>query len=285
MKTFLPAQASRLSRAVSWGVAVLMLAIAVPAVLLLLGPRSIVYDLQPDTLVVEASLSGWDQGRVLDRAAVTDARATETNGGTRYRGTGMPDFCQGVWGHRGLGEVWQATTCGSEVVVLRFSGEDRPVMLSPDDRDGFLQALAQGETGRFPATEAAPGGGVPTWLFILGLLTVLGTVGLLGVMKVSPGRLKYEVSDRTLTVVTLFGRKPIPLAGAKIERTPRARPTLRLFGIGLPGHHMGLYRVQGKTVRIYASRFTDVVWISPRGERDIIVSPEDVDGFLAAVQG
>ncbi|MFT4975309.1 MAG: hypothetical protein ACI8S6_001196 [Myxococcota bacterium] len=190
-------------------VLVVLLAVGMGS-LVLLAPHHVAYRLTVDTLIVEAPLGPWDQGRRFDRSAVRSARSVTLTGGARHAGTGLPDFCLGRWGQQGIGEVWQATTCGPDAVLLDIEGD-------------------------------------------------------------------------ALLVRTVWGVRRVSLAGAAVRAAPGVRLGWRLFGLGMPGQQLGWYRVGGRTVLVYLTNADCAVWVESAEGRALLLSPQDVGGFIAAV--
>lgn len=96
----------------------------------------------------------------------------------------------------------------------------------------------------------------------------------------------YSVSGRTLTIRRWIRDARIPLDDVKQARRAAAgdlRGCLRLFGSGGMFGYYGLFRTSalGKCWWYATDRKSLVVVIT--GGRTVVVSPEDADGFLAAV--
>lgn len=243
-----------------------------------LAPTSLVYALDAERLVVDATLGGWGQGEVVPRAALGEARAVTLHGGRRDVGVGLPGYCQGRWSYPELGAVWQATSCGAAAVVI--AGPDGPIVVTPADRDGFLAALATpGAAGRFePAPSSArrpPHAAVVVGFLALALLT------LAGVARVVLRPMVYRVEGDALIVPAHFRAVRVRLAGAKATRGPLGR-ALRIGGSSLPGFHLGLFRAGGRTLHVAATDLKDGVLVE--GDRVVFVSPADPEAFLATLR-
>lgn len=113
------------------------------------SPR-LFYRIESDKVVVLAHF-GRPLGRAIDRTNIAGARLERLGGGMRTNGIGVGGFCQGMFRYSELGDVWQATNCDSDVVVLDLV-EGQPVVISPSDGEGFVDAvLTPGTTGEFSA--------------------------------------------------------------------------------------------------------------------------------------
>lgn len=281
MRHFDPARPSPTARWVLPLILVPLVLVLVGVGLLLLAPRRLAYTLSADALLVEAALGPVDMGRSVPRASIQAARQVTLSGARRVAGTAMPGFCHGRWRFDDIGTVWLAGTCGPEAVLVEVQGEDRPVVINPADPAALLAALQDGGTGRFdPLPTQAPDA---EWLLVsLLLLLPVGGTGALVVL--SPRRLRFDVGEGALLVRTLWGTRRVPLSGATVRPDPAARPTLRMFGIGMPGHQVGRYRIGGRTAQLYLSNVKHAVWVEPAQGLPVLVSPEDVDGFLAAAK-
>lgn len=283
MATFRPAPASSMARVAQVVLVLLVAVVGIIAALVLAAPRHVAYRLTEDQLIVEAPLGFWEQGRSFDRDALRSGRTATLTSGRRYAGTGLPDFCLGRWGQAGLGEVWQATTCGPDAVVFEVEGLGMPLVLSPAERTAFLDAAHSGQTGDFaaaPPPQSAHSG----WLSLLGISMVLMFAGLVALMVLSPLRLRYEIADQELRIHTVWGTRRVSLVDARVRADPDARLSVRLFGIGMPGHQLGLYRAGGRTVLAYLTSRRHGVWVEPARGRPVLLSPQDATGFIEAAR-
>jgi len=114
------------------------------------------------------------------------------------------------------------------------------------------------------------------------LIFVLISVALVeALVIVGPRRMRYLVGEGRLEVRTLYARRRWPVAGLRARRH-RARVSLRLAGASMPGYYTGLFRADGKTTRLYATRLEDGVLLE--GPARVFLTPEDPGGFLAALR-
>jgi hypothetical protein len=281
MRTFRPVAARGVARVVTGAVMLVFVAaagVAVPSLVWL--PRAIRYEVSADALRVRLRAGWWRTGREVPLAAITAARPIELGPGGRTAGTAMPGYCVGRFSYGGLGAVWQATSCGRAAVLIEAAGEERPIVLSPADRDAFLAALSSRRAATFAPP---PGTRLPGWTVIrlLSLLPLLLVPLLIATFFLAPGRLRYEVGQGDLMVRTLAGTKRFPLAGARVRRcTPRR--ILKVAGNGLPGYYTGWYHLDGGSARVYATRLADGVLIE--GAKRVFVTPVDTDAFIAALE-
>jgi len=117
------------------------------------------------------------------------------------------------------------------------------------------------------------------------LIAALGAVVIAVCCAYSP--LGYAVSERSIVVRRLIGRVRIPLEGVREIRAATAddfRGCLRLWGSGGLFGYYGLFRTTklGKCTWYVTNRAKAVVLITET--KTTLFSPDDVDGFLAAVR-
>lgn len=279
MTPFPTAPASRWAPAFRVGLALVLMLFVVGEGLLLLSPRSLSYTLTADTLQIEARTGPWDQGRTVSRAALGPGSEVTLTDGRKQRGSDFPDLCVGWWWQQGIGEVWQATTCGAMAIQVA-STDGPPLVLSPDDPAAFLTALDAGADGRFDAAAAPPGGAWFGW--VVGLSLALAAM-VAGALLLPLHRIGLSVGRGHLAVSAVGRTWRIPLAGATVERRPVGLPTWRLFGIGLPGFQLGLYRIDGQNVRAALTDRTRGVWVRPTSGPAWVVTPADPEAFVAAL--
>lgn len=236
---------------------------------------SLRYELAEDRLVVGARLGPFDQGRVIPRAEIADPSAVRIASGRRVIGTAVPGYCLGRYRYPDHGTVWQATSCAGEGVL--FGTRDGPVLLTPADRAGFLRALADGSTGRFPPLAGRPPGSDLVLLAaVLGV--ILAPLPWIGWRMVRP--LVYRIEGDTLVVPGFFRPVRVKLAGARVRREPLRRPW-RVVGATMPGLYLGWFREGGERLEVAATTLTDGIRVE--GDRHVYVSPVDTEGFLAAL--
>jgi hypothetical protein len=280
-RTFLPAQPTATMRVLYW-LLVVVLVLGTGFTALLFAPQpELGYRVTDDTLVVDAQLGVMDLGKRFPLGAVDDVRTVQVGDAWRFNGTGAPGLCEGGWHSEATGDAWFATTCGADAVMLTGEHITRPIVLTPDDAPAFMAAVQAGTPGDFPAASAAP---PPAWWALVRFGPLVLAVGL-GVLLVgSPQVLRFEVGAGELTVRTLWGRRVVSLSGATYVAAPESRAAMRIFGMGLPGHQMGRYRKGGRFVQVYLTRRENTVRIAPVEGVHVLLSPEDVAGFTAAIE-
>jgi hypothetical protein len=259
---------------------VLALAPSLLAVWLVWAPHVIELRVADGRLDVVTAPSVFGGHRSIDLDAVTSIDRSTLGSGRRTAGTALPGYCVGRFSYPELGSVWQATDCSHDVVVLRSAGE-RPIVLTPPEPDRFLDALASGD--EYLAT-LRPFESPPGWLAIkiVVLLLPIGCLLVPLVFLVAPGRLTYRVEPGALTVRTMLGQRRFTTTGATVA-PHEPRVGLRLWGTGAPGYYTGLFRVDGRNTRLYATSVEHGVLIDGDGVR-VVVNPDDETGFLDAMR-
>ena len=242
-------------------------------------PRAITYRISSGVLTVEARYSVITERRQVALDAVESVEAVKLRGGRRTSGTAMPGFCVGSFSYPGVGEVWQATNCSSSALLVRGRGMKRPLVVTPADRRTFRDALAAGGELTAAPTPVRDGEGM-TIIRWMAALAVAGLPFLPALFFLAPGRLRYTVRPGELEVAGLVRRRRWPLAGTTVRRL-RPASAFRLMGTAVPGYYIGLFRMAGATVRVAATHLDEGVLVE--SSRPVFVTPEDVDGFLAAL--
>ncbi len=212
---------------------------------------------------------------------MAEARVVNLGSGRRVAGTALPGFCGGHFRYTDLGDVWQATTCSSRGVLVRAVGAELPIVVSPPNADVFLEALRGGIPMHVTLPPPEMG---PLWIvaLVVGPLALVGIVVLPVLLLVGPGRMRYLVEGGRLEVITLFGRQSWPTRGARARPYTPGR-MLRVGGTAAPGYYTGRYRESGQPTRVYATDVKQMVLFE--GEARVLVSPEDREGFLKALEG
>ncbi len=215
----------------------------------------------------------------FDLSTIVAVEEVRVSRGRRVAGTGLPGYCVGIFSYDEIGRVWQATDCSRDVLVLRRSG-DKPVVLTPPDRDRFRAALAAGGGYHESQPPPDPGRG---WFMIKLMILLTPLLGVLVpvIFFVAPGRLRYRVISGGLEVVTMLGTKRFPTPGCT-ARHHHPRVGLRLWGTGAPGYYTGTYRVDGVNTRIYTTSVDEGVLIEGPGVR-VFINPDNEAAFLEAM--
>jgi hypothetical protein len=248
------------------------------AVWVVWAPHTIELRIEDEVLHITTAPAPLKRVRSIDLASVTSVDQTHLGKGRRTAGTALPGYCAGNYRYPDLGNVWIATDCSRDVIVLRLS-DDKPVLLTPPDRQAFLDAL---ESRRDHYQAQSPPKASAGWFFVKLLVILVPFAALLipVVFLVAPGRLRYRLEPGTLAVVTMLGTRRFDIGGAT-ARPHRPSVGIRLWGTGAPGYYTGLFRADGVNTKLYTTSVEEGVLIEGTDFR-VFINPARQTEFLAA---
>ncbi len=249
---------------------------------LLLAPSHLEYTVEEGGLTVTLGPEPFLRRRSWSPEQIADSGAVDLPPGRRVAGTVLPGYCVGTFSYRGLGKVWQATDCSARAVLLRIRDGQRPVVLTPPDREAFLSALREG--GRYHHLAPVVRSPVRTFFQVMALLGVAAALLVPALLVTGPGRIRYALEPGRLVIRTFFARRSLPLEGlrARVLRAPRL--AARLWGVAYPGYATGLFRMEGRTVRVAATDLTGDCVLLEGGGRPVLLTPADPRAFLEALR-
>ena len=139
----------------------------------------------------------------------------------------------------------------------------------------------------------APAGARPFWVLVPLVVVVLGVIAVLGTSVLASRTARFDLSPDALRLRgDLYGRT-IPMeqlatdAARQVDLNTAAdlRPVRRTFGTGLPGYRSGWFRLaNGDTALLYVTDGRKAVYIPTTAGFSLLLSPDDPDGFLAALR-
>ncbi|MFT3769289.1 MAG: PH domain-containing protein [Minicystis sp.] len=279
MREFRPPVRPSVLRVVLAVVLPLVVLAAVGSVLALsLGITQASYTIAGGALVIRSGdlLTGERTVRLAD---VTEARAVVLLGGRRTRGTALPGFCAGRFSYPELGTVWQVTNCGPRAVVVRQAGDAVPIVLTPPDPRDFVDKLRAG-TDTVVVLPPPDKSQLNLIVLIVAPLSGVAVIMVSLLLLIGPGRMRYLVGDGAIEVRTLFGRKRWQTAGAR-AKTYRPSRLWRVAGTAAPGYYTGIFREDGQSTRVYATRIDQGVLLE--GPARVFLSPADPEAMLRAL--
>lgn len=103
-------------------------------------------------------------------------------------------------------------------------------------------------------------------------------------LALARSRLWYRVEGGALEVPTLLGTRRYALAGAAASPHRPPRWTLRAAGAAVPGYNVGWFWMDGRFVRVWASRMDEGIRIRHPDGWCVFVTPDDPAGFLDALR-
>lgn len=233
-----------------------------------------------DGALVVRSGELFSGSRTVRLADITEARVVTLQGGRRTAGTALPGYCAGRFSYPDLGAVWQVTNCTARGVLVRASGEERPLVVSPPDPQGFV-ALLEAGTPTTITMSPPDTGALRLIALVIVPLVFLSVLMVSAVLLLGPSRMRYLVGDGALEVRTLFGRQRWSTAGARARAYTPAR-LLRVAGTAAPGYYTGMFREAGQPTGVYATDTERVILFE--GPRRVLVSPEDRVEMLKALE-
>jgi hypothetical protein len=236
------------------------------------------YTVDSSTLTISSTLGSSHQEKQIELARIAEVHRELLRDGVLRFGTEKPGYCVGLFAYPSLGEVAQVTDCSAIAVRIVTSSEVEPIVITPAKRDDFIAALHAGRPASFRPPTRVTG----TWwaaLVTLALVYLFVVAALVTAFFIAQRRLAYTVSPDALEVTTLFGKRRLPLGGAKVHKH---RPLLgaRLSGIFLPGYLVGSALYDNMATTVLASVRDEGVVLEADGR--FFLSPADRDAFLAA---
>ena len=278
--SFAPAVAKRPT---AWLVALVAGLFGVPLLFVvvawLIAPHQLRYDV--DSAYITIFTTGGFTGDVkkIAMGRVDEISPVWLRDGEMQYGSTKHGYCVGFFRYHSLGEVWQATDCSENGVVIRAGGELHPVVITPADRDGFLLAAKEGQAGSFLAPTKPSGIPWPTLAALCGAFWPPAAV-LWTLLFLAPRRLSYRVVDKTLEVSTLFSRQSFALAGMR-ARVHHPLQGGRLSGVGVPGYRCGIFDLDSAATSVFGTTLDRGVLLD--ADIRVLVTPRDERGFFAAL--
>ncbi|MGE5234828.1 MAG: PH domain-containing protein [Acidobacteriota bacterium] len=261
----------------------MLVTVAIPFVYLLVAwlgaPRQIWYEIDTRQITIHTAKGFAGDVKQIPLSRLDDASPAWLRDGELQFGTVKGGYCVGFFRYPSLGEVWQATDCADEGVVIRAGGETHPIVIAPHDRDGFIAALKSVTPGKFMTAERPRGISWPLFVTLALLLWPLAAVLAVDVF-VAPRRLRYRVKAGALEVQTMFSTQTISLSRTK-ARSHQPLLGQRLSGLGLPGYYSGTFMFDHAATTVAATTQQEGVLIE--GDTRIFVSPATPQEFLAAL--
>lgn len=217
----------------------------------------------------------------------------------RISGAGMGNFQMGWYRLADFGRVYRLTTGPGSVVFIDVAEDIGPgttakagvrYVFAPEEGEEFaasLETLRRGGGFAQPITFASRGGKpISPWPWIL-LGLILAVPGGVVPVVIARGRrgLRYEVGREGI-IVHHLGRRLYPWKDI-VEVTVREEPIpglFRLMGAALPGYYAGSFRSRPyKNLQLNGTRLTPPLVVVETKRLHLVVTPEDVDGFVKAV--
>lgn len=261
--------------------AVLLAAPVVYAVAAFLtAPPQVAYDVDSAHITIRTAKTFSNKPKQIPIGRIDSMTETGLRGGKLQFGTESPGYCVGFFAYPHIGEVWQATDCSSETIVIEAGGETHPVAIAPADHEAFMAAVRGSVPGTFP-TASRPLG--VSWGVFAALAAVCWPLGVVSAFfgLVAPGRMRYRVAGGRLEAVGPFVRHEMSLAGAK-ARSHQPLLGERLSGLGFAGYAAGAWVMDTAPTSVLGTGRDDGVLVE--GDTRLFVTPADRAAFLAALE-
>ncbi len=244
-------------------------------------PRSLIYEVTADQVVITSGLKIHPTRRDIPLASITSATAIQLKKGKRINGTSLPGFCAGHYRFPDLGDCTLVSTCARDAVILRTGDGERPVVITPGQREAFLRSL----TGNGMYNEKAlfdDAGSAWLGIKVVTSVAAAATLFIPLIFFISPLRLRYHVTPGHIEVNLTFSSKRFSVSNC-IARPYSPETSSKVIGSSLPGYHSGRFSLDGMATRVYATRLTDGILIESPDLR-LFLSPEDPHAFLEALR-
>ena len=252
---------------------------------------------------------GSEYGQLIPHADTTFARRLTANDTPGYWpklrtwGTGLPNYEAGWFQLQNGEKALLFVTDWSRTVAVPTS-DGYVLIVSPEDPDGFLTALAAqkaapdvsraSEPARFPLAPAqeARFSDISTVFVAIGASMALSLAALMLILFWSASRARIEVSQAGLRITGLYGRliprDAMDLKQARavdLAKDAAYRPLVRTNGIGMPGNSTGWFKLKGgEKALVFVTDSTRALAIPTNLGYSVLLSPEDPENLLAALR-
>lgn len=215
----------------------------------------------------------------------------------RVGGAGLAGLQMGWYRMDDYGRVYRLTTAGGPVVYVdthpasRWARPDTRYVFSPEDADDFVELLrvvrGGGYSGRAVTFRSVPAPSVaadPVLLLAL-IVTAPLAIAMPYVLRKGKTGMRYQVGPSGIAVHYLGKRSYRWSSIVDVRRLDAPLPRMwRVIGVSMPGYYTGTFTAgELGSVNVYATRLEAPLVLVETRLGKVVISPEDVDGFLAAV--
>lgn len=235
---------------------------------------------------VRVPLNGIREARV--------AAGNEMSGCIRLFGSGGLFGWYGLFRTSGLGtSSWYVTNRANAIVLI---GGKRPVLVSPDDVEGFMRVvrLTVPENGpkdsALTALGTYPAGGGAAGRVIGGVIALMAIAVATFAWTYSPGPPSYTLTPQTLEIHDRFypvtvGANSVNVSGVRVvdlKADKDWQPTRRTNGFANDHYRAGWFRVaNGKKVRMYRGKGEQLVLLPPKANgTPVLLETRDPEAFV-----
>lgn len=224
---------------------------------------------------------------------VRDATTADFRGCVRLWGSGGLFGYYGWFWSRALGRSrWYVTDRSKAVVV---ADGNQIVLVSPEDRDGFLAAIGRADP-RFSVTGAPTASGVLSLSLIIGLVIAVATLALVAsALFYAPGRPPVDLTRDSLVIHSRFYGMVVPASSVDVANVrvvdlrlePGWKPAERTDGFGNPYYQAGNFQTaSGRAVKLFTTGTDRLVLLPPSSEdgTPVLLDAAEPDQFAARVR-
>lgn len=230
----------------------------------------------------------------LDRLRfVRDATGADFRGCVRLCGSGGLFGYYGWFWSKALGRSkWYVTDRNKALVV---ADGDQIVLISPEDRDGFVAALGRADQ-RLSATGARSASSRSAWPLAVGIAITGVVLALLALAFLyAPGRPAVDLTQDSLVIHSRFYGMTVQASSVDVANVrvvnlgaePGWKPVLRTDGFGNPHYQAGNFQTaNGRAVKLFTTGSQRLVLLPPSGEdgMPVLLDTTDPDRFAARVR-
>ena len=139
----------------------------------------------------------------------------------------------------------------------------------------------------------APASLKAVWVFLPAIAIPVVIIPIIILAVISGTKARFEVSQAGLRISGDFYGRTIPIADIRGGAAKRVdigvssefQPVRRTLGTGLPGYRAGWFRLRdGEKALAYITDSAKAVYVPTRTDFAILLTPDDPDGFLAAIR-
>jgi hypothetical protein len=224
---------------------------------------------------------------------VRDATTADFRGCVRLWASGGLFGYYGWFWSKALGRSrWYVTDRSKAVVV---ADGDQIILVSPEDRDGFVAAIGRRDAGiAAPSTRSAIGGLVVP--LIVGLAIGGATLALVAsAFLYAPGRPPVDLTRDSLVIHSRFYGMTVPASSVDaanvrvvdLRLEPGWKPVLRTDGFGNPYYRAGNFQTaNGRDVKLFTTGTERLVLLPPSREdgTPVLLDAVDPDQFVTQVR-
>lgn len=224
---------------------------------------------------------------------VRDATRADFRGCVRLWGSGGLFGYYGLFWSKALGKSrWYVTDRSKAIVVTDGS---QTVLVSPEDRDGFVAAIERADTVALaPSTDAAHN--IPRLALAVGATVPVLVMALVAAaLLYAPGRPPVDLTGDALVIHSRFygmtvAASSVDVANVRVvdlRNETGWRTTMRTNGFGNPHYRAGNFKTaNGQAVKLFTTGSERLVLLPPSSKdgMPVLLDVDDPDQFVARLR-